>query len=172
MKIFQIGAFSWLASDWFQTGLRLALRISDFVFRFQIASDCFQIHFRLVWKIVKTSDFVFTFQIDSYWPETQHRRRTLSLPQPLRRRRIYVGPTWDDGWKLQLPTWKYGWRLRRRRTKFSNKGWRRPPKKPKSKPPLPNPPIPYLLPGPHPALLPYILPRPCSRGILFLLVPL
>ena len=40
--IFQIGAFFRLASDWFQTGFRLAQRISDRVFRFQIDSDSFQ----------------------------------------------------------------------------------------------------------------------------------
>ena len=50
MKIFQIGAFFRLVSDWFQTGFILAQIISDCVFRFQIASDCFrllQTYFRL-----------------------------------------------------------------------------------------------------------------------------
>ena len=57
LKIFQIGAFFRLASDWFQNSFRLAQRISYCVFRFQIASDCFQIHFRLVWKNCKNFRF-------------------------------------------------------------------------------------------------------------------
>ena len=84
LKIFQIGAFFRLASDWFQTGFRL---VSDWHEEFQIVSSDFrflQIAFRFIsgWseKIVKTSDFVFTFQIASDWPEPQQRRITLPPP--------------------------------------------------------------------------------------------
>ena len=69
MKIFHIDAFFILASDWFQTVFILARIISDCIFIFQIASDLFQIHLRLVWKNPKTSDFVLTFQTASDWPE-------------------------------------------------------------------------------------------------------
>ena len=64
IKIFQIGVFFRLASDWFQNGFRLARRISDCVFRFQIASDCFRFisdwqckkkQFRLDWQSEKKS---------------------------------------------------------------------------------------------------------------------
>ena len=44
LKIFQIGEFFRLASDWFQVGFRLEQTFSDCVFKFQIglvASDCF-----------------------------------------------------------------------------------------------------------------------------------
>ena len=55
LKIFQIDAFSRLNSDWFQTSFRLAQRISDCVFRFQITSDCFR--FILDWQPEKISDW-------------------------------------------------------------------------------------------------------------------
>ena len=112
LKIFQIGAFFRLAPDWFQTGFRLARKISDCVFIFQMASVCFHIHFRLVWKNRKTSDFVFTFQIASDWLEPQQRRRMLPPPQPLRMRRSCDGQTWNDEWRLRLLNWRDGWRLR------------------------------------------------------------
>ena len=54
MKIFHIGAFFKLASDWFQTGFILAQRISDCVFIFQIASYFFR--FISNWKSLKKSN--------------------------------------------------------------------------------------------------------------------
>ena len=116
LKIFQIGAFFILASDWFQNGFKLA-KNSDRDFRFQIASDCFQIPFRLVWKNCKTSYFVFTFQIALDWTEPQQRRMALPPPYLPRNRRSCNGPTYNDGWRLRLPNWRDRWMMRSRRTK-------------------------------------------------------
>ena len=173
LKIFQIGAFSRLASDWFQTGFRLAWRISDCVFRFQIASDCFQIHFRLVWKNSKSSDFVFTSQIASDWLEPRQRRRTLPPPQPPRRIMSCDGKNWNGGRRLRLPTWRDWLRLRWRWPKSPRGKWRGPLKNPRSKPPPPKPPLILSLPrGPRLLLIPYLLPRPRPQGLLLLLVVL
>ena len=119
LKIFQIGAFFRLASDWFQTGFRLARRISDCVFRFNTDSDCFR--FISDWQsekktsqtgslkifilqsknIIKTSGFVFAFQIALDWPEMAARYCQLGRDRRCRKESIDRVNCFCNKWQCQ-----------------------------------------------------------------------
>ena len=60
-RIFHIGAFFRLYSDWLQTGFRLSQLTSDCVFIFQIPSCSFRVLFRLVWENRKNFMFCLHF---------------------------------------------------------------------------------------------------------------